>query len=223
MLSKPIHITRQSNLRRLVLGYDTQEEAAQAFNMSPQAVSHYMTGTKPMGEKVAAKIEDAAKKPPGWLSAKSLDTIESGNVTAGPDIENAVPCIGWVQAGEWADCVDAYVPGVADDYVLCTAKHSERSYALRVQGDSMWNSHGRPSYHDGDLIVCDPEQAGGVTTGDRVIALLHDDSLPMSRRVTFKVIVFDGPHVYLRPLNASYPTLTDSFDVIAKVIQAIHD
>lgn len=69
------------------------------------------------------------------------------------------------------------------------------------------------TYPSGCVIYIDPEQAGGVTSGDRVIAKLINDN-----SVTFKVFVEDAGHRYLKPLNPQYPIITDKFSIIGKVI-----
>jgi SOS-response transcriptional repressor LexA len=86
------------------------------------------------------------------------------------------------------------------------------SYALRVHGDSMTAPYGR-SYPDSSIIYVDPDQRGGVVSGDRVIAKINGDN-----QVTFKVFVEDAGRRFLKPLNPSYPVITDPFRILGKVI-----
>jgi len=84
----------------------------------------------------------------------------------------------------------------------------------------MWNPGGRPSYDEGDIIFVDPDQAGGVANGDRVVARLSASS---DRSVTFKQLALEGSQRYLRPLNPQFPVITQAFEIIGKVIGAWRD
>lgn len=44
--------------------------------------------------------------------------------------------------------------------------------------------------------------------------------LPKLRVRTFKQLVMDGDRVYLKPLNKSWPFITEPFEIIGKVIGA---
>lgn len=141
---------------------------------------------------------------------KEADT--GRNVEPGPDTRGLVPVISWIQAGAWHDAEDPFMPGEADEFLPCPSSHGLRTYALRVEGDSMTATHGK-SYPAGCIIYVDPDQVGGVVSGDRVIAKINGDS-----KVTFKVYVEDSGRQFLKPLNPQYPTITDEFRIIGKVI-----
>lgn len=149
---------------------------------------------------------------------------EPSNVEGGPEVRGLIPEISYVQAGEWAACEDPYPVGGFLAEHATTMACGPGTFALRVRGDSMLNDQGvKPSYSDGDIIICDPTQRAGVSTKDRVIALLDDETLTMERRVTFKMIVFDGPDVWLAPINKDpkYRIMREPFQVIAKVLHSI--
>lgn len=117
-----------------------------------------------------------------------------------------------VTAGEWAKAEDPYLPGDAEKYIHCPDNHGPRTYALRVDGDSMTAQFGK-SYPHGSTIYVDPDKTDGIASGDRVIALLEG-----SDEVVFKQYVEDGTQRFLRSLNPSWPPTTGKFKLIGKVI-----
>ena len=123
-----------------------------------------------------------------------------------------VPLISWVQAGAWDEAIDTLHPGEAEAWLPCPVKHGARTYALRIKGDSMTAPYGK-SYPEGSVIYVDPDQAGGVTTGDRVIAKMMGENA-----VTFKAFIEDAGKRYLKPLNPAYPLILDPFSLLGKVI-----
>lgn len=134
------------------------------------------------------------------------------NAAPGPDIRGLVPVISWVQAGAWHEAEDHFVPGDGDDWLPCPVSHGLHTYALRVEGDSMTAPFGK-SYPAGCVIFVDPDQAGGVVSGQRVIAKINGEP-----KVTFKVFVEEAGSRFLKPLNPQYPIITDPFRVIGRVI-----
>jgi SOS-response transcriptional repressor LexA len=135
-----------------------------------------------------------------------------GNTRPGPTARGYVPLISWVQAGEWSEAIDLYQPGEAEEVIPCPAPHSLRSFALRVDGDSMTATAGK-SYPHGSIIFVDPEQRGGVRPGDRIIAKLKGDD-----QVTFKQLAEDREGFYLKPLNSNHQPIYGEFTVLGKVI-----
>lgn len=126
-----------------------------------------------------------------------------------------VPLISWVQAGSAELAIDNFSPGDAEDWLFCNTSHSPKTYALRVKGDSMTSPYGR-SYPDGCIIFVDPEQRGGITTGDPIIAKIDGEDA-----VTFKTLTRDDHRVFLKPLNDRYPLIEREFRVLGKVIEKL--
>lgn len=153
--------------------------------------------------------------PTGHQATSALhvnDDAATYNASPGPDTRGLVPVISWVKAGAWHEVEDVFLPGESIELLPCPSSHGLRTYALRVEGESMTASYGR-SYPAGSVIYVDPDQAGGVVSGDKVIAKINGDS-----KVTFKVYVEDSGKRFLRPLNPQYPMITDEFRIIGKVI-----
>ncbi|WP_172975304.1 S24 family peptidase [Microbulbifer sp. THAF38] len=154
-----------------------------------------------ISSRLARAIEKGLEIPVGSLDYDATEekfTFDS-NVTSGPRIQGRVPLISWVQAGEFCESVDLFEPGDAEDWMPCPVNHSDRTYALRVKGDSMTNPYpGQKSYPEGTIIYVDPDVA--VTNGCRVIAKLDGE-------VTFKTYAEDMGRIFLRPINPSYPAM----------------
>lgn len=86
------------------------------------------------------------------------------------------------------------------------------SYFLTVVGDSMTTPN-EDSVPDGVYILVDPDQAGDVVSGDRVIAHVDGDDEPI-----FRILTIDGGGKNLWPLNNNYPIITDPFRILGRVI-----
>jgi SOS-response transcriptional repressor LexA len=76
----------------------------------------------------------------------------------------------------------------------------------------MTSPHGK-SYPEGCIIFVDPDQRGGIVSGDRVIAKLNG-----ADAVTFKVYIEDAGRRFLKPLNTQYPPIIEEFRILGKVI-----
>lgn len=245
MVNKMMYDERRRRFQDLLERYPGQLAASTALGFgSAAAVSNYKTH-KNMGEDVARRIEKLAGLPHGalldpfktpWPGDAQLNSNQEPaalqlrdararyevNTSAAITPTGRIPLISKVQAGGWGDAVDHFSIGDAESYHETNKKHGTMTYALRVEGDSMWSGMpSGPSYHHGDIIIVDPEQSAAATSGSRVIALLTDESLPIDRRVTFKQLVIDGPHKYLRPLNKDYEAIREPFEVIGLVLQCI--
>lgn len=62
----------------------------------------------------------------------------------------------------------------------------------------MTSTQGKKSFHDGDIIIVDPEQTA--KHGSFVVAVL-----PRAKEATFKQYDVDGGVKYLKPINPQYP------------------
>jgi SOS-response transcriptional repressor LexA len=127
--------------------------------------------------------------------------MESSNVTPVhfTKEEKGYPVISWVQAGEWGEAVDLFPPGFAEEWERTDCNVGDSSFWLKVKGDSMTSPSGL-SIPDGYLILVDPDTAP--ENGSLVVAKLDD-----SDEATFKKLVIDAGHHYLKPLNPSYRTI----------------
>ncbi|MCO1336216.1 XRE family transcriptional regulator [Microbulbifer sp. OS29] len=160
------------------------------------------TENRSINSRTARKIEAGLELPLGSLdydaTAQEAGTFGS-NVSPGPRIQGRVPLISWIQAGAFCEPIDIFEPGDAENWMPCPVKHSDRTYALQVKGDSMTSPYpGHKSYPEGTIIYVDPEVPA--TNGCRVIAKLDGEA-------TFKTYAEDMGRIFLRPINPSYPAM----------------
>jgi SOS-response transcriptional repressor LexA len=176
----------------------SQAAFARAIKKAPAQVSHWLTGHRALGDAGARHIEMTLGLPQGYFDGKARGTPVLPNTEPGPDIVGRVPLISWVQAGHWSEIVDNFHPGDAEEWLPCPVKHSDRTFVLRVRGESMYNPYGRPSFQEGDLIFVDPERQAD--HGSFVVVRLDDE-----QEATFKKLIVEGGKRYLRALNPAWP------------------
>jgi SOS-response transcriptional repressor LexA len=189
---------RRKNLEPLLEEYGV--EGLQQKLPELESYIHFIFNkNRSISSRVARKIEAGLELPPGSLDydATAHETSNFGsNVSPGPRIQGRVPLISWVQAGAFCETIDLFEPGDAEDWMPCPVKHSDRTYALRIQGDSMTSPYpGQKSYPQGTIIFVDPDKP--LVNGCRVIAKLNGEA-------TFKTYAEDMGHIYLRPINPTY-------------------
>ena len=182
-------ISERIKVRRKQLGL-SQTSLAKLCSVSKATVSDWEKGLfQPKNKDLVAKSLKTTKK---WL--------ETGK--GGVDIQNfspansnyfEVPLISWVQAGSWAEVVDNFQPGDADDYYPCPEKHSTSTFALTVIGESM-----HPDFIPGEIIYVDPEVEA--SSGSCVVVRQNGDT-----EATFKQLMLDGSKKYLKALNPNWP------------------
>jgi SOS-response transcriptional repressor LexA len=174
----------------------TQADAARYFVVKPPSVSGWI--------KTGRISKDNFDRLRSWLT-KTPDSFwgtETGPVRYDAALEEmfvgaGVPVISWTTAGCWADVVDPFQPGDADDWMPCPVKHGPQTYALKIKGESMKNPEGRPSYNDGDIIFVDPDKQA--KHGDRVIVRLDDQ-----QEATFKQLLIEDGKTLLKALNPDW-------------------
>lgn len=169
-------------------------------------ISKIENGRHKSPEMHQAPLADALGVSPAEI-AKQVDEL-LGGATVSPQQKppaapspSVVPLIGWVRAGQWDEVNNPFDPEISEGTVQTGVKVSNRSFALRVKGDSMTNPAGWPTFPEGMEIVVDPKRQP--ESGDLVIAQLEDDEA-----ATFKRLVRDAGTTLLVPLNPRYPTIT---------------
>lgn len=113
-------------------------------------------------------------------------------VAPGPALQDRVPLISWVRAGDLCEAVDPFEPGDAEDWLDCPFPHSPTAYCLELRGLSMW-----PEYREGEIVLVEP----GITPchNDDVIACTPDG------QVTFKRLQISEEGNHLLALNPDFP------------------
>lgn len=122
---------------------------------------------------------------------------EYGNIGEKMPLGWRVPLISYVAAGNWSEAMDIFQTGIAEDWLPCPEKHSNKTFALKVRGVSMFASGAEESYSEGDVIYVDPEIP--YKHRDLVIAKLED-----SQEATFKRLLIDGESMFLEALNEDW-------------------
>jgi repressor LexA len=105
-----------------------------------------------------------------------------------------IPIYGQIPAG-MASLTDEHIEGhVSLDAASLNASKNNRTFALRVRGDSMIDAH----ILDGDVVIL--EDRKDVQNGDIVAALIDGET-------TLKRYVIEHGRAYLKAENAAYPNL----------------
>lgn len=237
--SHPLTPEQKRDAQRLLMAFErrqfidrrlTQEELAHACGWRSQGSVHqYLHGKIPLNLEALLKFSRALDVDPEAISPqlarKLLPEVRSrwaaeakGALVAGPAITGRVPLISWVQAGGWTEAQDQYEVGDAEEWVPSTTKHGRHAFALRVRGASMENPSGRPSFGDGDVIIVDPDRE----PRHRSLVIAR---LPLEQEATFKQLMFEGSHRYLRALNPFWPNpiteLPEDAQIVGVVISKI--
>jgi SOS-response transcriptional repressor LexA len=170
----------------------TQNDLAELAGISQVTVHKLVSGKI---NKTARIIElaKALKCDPEWLLNGDALHFETSNVRAGPELQGLYPVISWVQAGDWSAIHEIHAADAM--HYPCPVKCSDKTFLLKVQGMSM-----SPTFNEGELIFVDP----GVQpiNGKYVIARLDDEN-----EATFKQLIIEGGHKYLKAANPAWPTL----------------
>lgn len=191
--------------RKKVAKY-TQVDASIEMDMSQSSISDYLNARIPLGFEAASKFARFLQCKPSDFDPR-FRTIEATihNVSAfanlaepSPDyvVRAKVPLLAWNRASQWHDPESRS----SDEWVAASTELSPKAFALRLQGDSMLNPYGAPSFFDGMLLIVEPEWA--VSRGEFVIAMLENSEEPI-----FRQLVVEGPGRYLKALNPHYPLI----------------
>jgi SOS-response transcriptional repressor LexA len=104
-----------------------------------------------------------------------------------------VALIPWARAGAFANASDNPQPGDVREWMPQPKYSGDRTFALRVRGESM-----EPGYQHGDIIFVDPDVTPA--HGKDVVAQLGERD-----EVVFRRLVVEGRLEYLKPANPHWP------------------
>ena len=197
---------RIANLNRLLREFDgSREEFAKLCGYD--GVNYFnqlLSGHGSFGNRTAKKISHALNRDGGFL-----DRTQS-NVEPAIAKPNKAPLISNVQAGVWMEGIDNFATNDAEEW-LPRPVGGERSYYLRVVGDSMSSTSG-VSFPEGVLVLIDPDSQWN--NGDYVVAKINGEN-----GVTFKQLKYDEHNrPYLKPLNSQWPDIFDEFRILGKMV-----
>lgn len=220
VMNKTIENIRHNNLMLLIKESGSQRKFADLIDKSTTQVSQWVnkspdskTGNpRNLSSQIAREIELKTGKTNGWMDVEhGTQNVELVDLRK----SDRVPLLSWVQAGEWSDTSESFLPGDADEWLYCPVPHSESTYALKVQGFSMFNPASSPSFYENDIIFVDPQREA--INKSLVIARKQIDD-----KVTFKQLIIEDDVIFLRPLNPDWPEkviqLTDDSVICGVVI-----
>ena len=172
-----------------------QAEIVRMIGANKGTVSLWIKGdTVPSGEYLI-KLAKCLGVTPDWLQtgkeSRALDTSLPSDALPMP-ARRLAPVISYVQAGNWAELVDAYPMGEGFEHIDIDAKWSANSFVLKVRGDSML-----PTLTEGAYIVVDPAVEW---MHNRIVVVRQNGDT----EVTVKRLVKDGDTYYLKPDNTNY-------------------
>lgn len=188
----------------------TLKQVAEAVGVSQPTVSNWESDLMiPRGESLKG-LEDLLKTNMDWI-LHGKGNPDARYVLVQPDNigfqsinlnAKKIPLISWVQAGAWTDtgCDDPLMS--CSEWVETSASVSDKAFALIVRGDSMTSAGNSRSIQDGAKVIVDPNFDHDLLNRKIVVAMLDG-----STEATIKEYVVDGPYKFLRPFNATYPTM----------------
>jgi len=188
-MTRQIDRTRLQNLRRLIAEAGSLSALARRAGVSRAYLARVRAGTpypsgnpRRMGDRVAAKLEQAMGRPVGWMDGPTRHT------PAPLPPGEGFPVISWVQAGKWTEARE--FPAGAER-LHCPLPCGPDTFVLRVAGQSM-----APRFPDGDYIFVDPDVPAA---NGRFVVVQRDDG------ATFKQLVEEDGRRYLKAANPDWP------------------
>lgn len=197
MKMRPNPQRRQANLRLLIAEVGIPADFARETGIPAAQLSHWETGFRGISNSTASRLESLRGKPAGWM-----DQDNDPQAPAGDLVPRKVPLIAWDHVGRRIESMDhaSEQQDAAEFVVHADPLLDQRAFALRVRGDSMSNSEGKPTFPEGCIIIVEPTNVAA--PGEFVIV-----QLSTAKEAVFKKLVeFDGQR-WLNPLNPRYPGL----------------
>ena len=190
-MARHIDRIRLGNLARLIAEAGSASALARRAATSGAYLSHVRKGTpypsgnpRRLGDRLAAKLERAMGKPPGWMDEEQ--PYETGPFPPG----SGHPVLSWVQAGTWTEARE--LPTAAER-LNCPLPCGPGTFVLKVAGESM-----APRFPDGNYIFVDPDVTA--ESGSFVVVRRPDDGA-----ATFKQLVVEDGRRYLKAANPAWP------------------
>lgn len=190
-MTEEIDRIRLKNLSRLIAEAGSATELARRAGVSGSNLSHvrartpYASGSpRRMGDRLAAKLERAMGKPPGWMNEEPA--YETGPFPPG----TGRPILSWVRAGTWTEARE--LPASAER-LHCPLPCGPGTFVLKVTGESM-----APRFSDGDYIFVDPDVPA--ENGSYVVVRRPNDGA-----ATFKQLIVEDGRRFLKAVNPNWP------------------
>lgn len=134
------------------------------------------------------------------------------------DIKGKLPLLAWSEISDYLRIISEMKRGGGGKRPMIDVLELGKgdAFCVRVEDDTMVTSEGQYSFPEGVILQIDP----GLTARHRsfVIARINKASAP-----TFKQLILDGGHKYLKSLNPRYPIqqYTEESEIIGVVYNVI--
>ncbi len=205
---------RRENLRALAKAVGGITALANRLGKSQGQVSHLigLKPTKNIGDKLAAEIEQAFNKPPGWLDWRQ----EPFPLVLIEEHVNYIPLLTSAEVGEWVQ-----QPGILKYRLNCpqlavATYFSGSAFAMRVINDTMEAPFGT-SFPRGSVVIIDPESV----MKDYSFVVV---SIEHSAELILRQVVHEGSQRYLKAINPRYPLIPmrDPYTIYGVVRMVMH-
>lgn len=185
----------------------TQAELAEQAGVAQPTIHRILSGKISTTTKLV-ELAKALKCDVEWLVAGDGPTTEVSNVEeTTTQLQGLYPVISWVQAGDWAQIHEINKQDAV--HYPCPVKCSDKTFLLKVSGMSM-----SPTFNEDELIFVDPEVEP--SNGKYVVARLDDEN-----EATFKQLIIEGGHKFLKAANPAWPTPIQSINGNCTIVGVI--
>lgn len=174
----------------------TQVSVATELGWSDARLSSYENGTRHPGEE-ELRLLGKALRTDFFLQ---LSEAKGDNFALTAKEKRRIPLLNFSQLRSVRDVSDLSGLHGLSVVEVDAGNSSPSCFAVTLEGDSMVNPSGSPSFPAGTVIVVDPNLPHAP---DRYV-IAKD---PQTGTRTFKKLTTDAGRWYLRPLNPSYPTI----------------
>lgn len=178
----------------------TQGQLAEKAGTSQQSIEQLEAG-KTKRPRYLPELARALGVTIEWLLDGNVATIRGDNFKYAGEYtpERRYPVLSSVQAGSWAEAVEAYSVDQVSEWLESGVHIQGDAFWLRVEGDSMTAPTGQ-SVAEGSYVLFDTGK--DPINGSLVVAKLID-----SNEATFKKLIIDGGQKYLKGLNPAWPMI----------------
>lgn len=179
---------RLINLRKLLKETKTAASLALAANTSPAYLSQILSNrTKGhIGDKLARKLEIAAKKPCGWLDSLHECDVEYPHLIS--NISKNKPILQLENVLQWLTNASTTIQAEIE---------TQAFFYVEMQGNTMMSQlHIASSICPGDILMIHPQVKPDL--GDTVLVKINHSA-------KIRVLSNDGNELILQPLNPQYP------------------
>lgn len=201
-------------------------ELAEKLDRSASYVSRMLypegkPGKKRIADEMNELIEKAFKLPAGWLSLPPGDEQDSStepgfsNVVPITLIGQPLPLLDYAQARLFAMGSTLSAMGGGFEFIVASIPVSERSFALKLTGMSMY-----PRFHPGDLVIIDPDVTPA--PGRFVVANNGENEATFKKYRPRGLNDRGDPLIELVPLNDDFPAIRSDvspFQIIGTMVE----